>query len=126
MLCKSATVPAAVNPVSPRDDTLLIGHCSIAGREGVESWDKSEDLPCAIGCLLLRRKGAPEVVAGGFSVRPYLLRPSFPVAANLFGQTFLRLDEEVVAMLCRVVMPVFACAVFSVKSVPYGRNRWNH
>lgn len=45
MLCKSATVPAAVNPVSPRDDTLLIGHCSIAGREGVESWDKSEDLP---------------------------------------------------------------------------------
>ena len=45
MPCKSATVPAAVNPVSPRDDTLLIGHCSIAGREGVESWDKSEDLP---------------------------------------------------------------------------------
>ena len=46
-------------------------------REGAASGDKSEDLPCAIGCLLLRRKGAPEVVAGGFSVRPYLLRPSF-------------------------------------------------
>ena len=57
------------------DRKLVLG--VLRDREGAASGDKSEDLPCAIGCLLLRRKGAPEVVAGGFSVRPYLLRPSF-------------------------------------------------
>ena len=112
MPCESATVPAAVSPARKGFFVAaFLSHWS-SDREGAAPGDKSEDLPCAIGCLLLRRKGVPEVVAGGF-----------PVAANLFGQTFLRSDEEVVALLCRVVMPVFACAVFSVKFVRYGRDR---
>ncbi len=46
--------------------------------------NESEDLPCTIGCLLLRRKGVPEVAAD--------LKPAFVTFQPFFGADALRTD----------------------------------
>ena len=60
MPCKSATVPAAVNPVNFYDITRATAPISIAiGKEweGVIKRDKSEDLPSIFSTFVFGRKG---------------------------------------------------------------------
>lgn len=81
MPCESATVPAAVSSGPLRVVCRGIpSHWSLGpGRR--RSRNESEDLPCTIGCLLLRRKGETERVSVCAKRRacgePHLLIPSF-------------------------------------------------
>ena len=63
MPCESATVPAAVNSNPSGSFCRGIPSHWSAGPGRRRTRNESEDLPCTIGCLLLRRKGVPEVAA---------------------------------------------------------------